>query len=393
MSESSTSSTWLTQEAFDRLTAELARRKEADRKEIASRVEAARQEGDLRENAGYHAAREEAGLNEARIAQLTELLEHAQIGEAADDGSVSAGTIVKARVAGKEQAFALGGQEITADVPEGVKVDIPLQSYFRLNAAGAGQFEHTLIIVEKGAYLHFIEGCSAPKYNVTNLHAGCVELFVRENARLRYSTIENWSRNMMNLNTKRVIVEKNGAIEWVSGSFGSHVSMLYPTSILHGENATCEFTGITFASKGQELDTGATVIFDAPNTSANISTRSISKAGGVAVYRSAVKVTPRAVGAKCSVDCESLMLDSESRSDTLPVMDIMCDQVDIGHEAKIGRISDEAIFYLMSRGIDEDEARAMIVRGFVEPIAKELPLEYAVEMNNLVNIELEGTMG
>ena len=278
-------------------------------------------------------------------------------------------------------------------VPEGVKVDIPLQSYFRLNAAGAGQFEHTLIIVEKGASLHFIEGCSAPKYNVTNLHAGCVELFVKEGARLRYSTIENWSRNMMNLNTKRVKVEKDGAVEWVSGSFGSHVSMLYPTSILHGENATCEFTGVTFASKGQELDTGATVIFDAPNTSANISTRSISKSGGVAIYRSGVKVTPRAVGAKCSVNCESLMLDAESRSDTLPVMDVACDAVDIGHEAKIGRISDEAIFYLMSRGIDEEEARAMIVRGFVEPIAKELPLEYAVEMNNLVNIELEGTMG
>ena len=278
-------------------------------------------------------------------------------------------------------------------VPEGVDVEIPLQSYFRLNAPGAGQFEHTLIIVEKGANLHFIEGCSAPKYNVTNLHAGCVELFVKEGARLRYSTIENWSRNMMNLNTKRVKVEKNGAVEWVSGSFGSHVSMLYPTSILHGENATCEFTGVTFASKGQELDTGATVIFDAPNTSANISTRSISKSGGVAIYRSGVKVTPRAVGAKCSVNCESLMLDSESRSDTLPVMDVACDAVDIGHEAKIGRISDEAIFYLMSRGIDEEEARAMIVRGFVEPIAKELPLEYAVEMNNLVNIELEGTMG
>ena len=278
-------------------------------------------------------------------------------------------------------------------VPEGIKVDIPLQSYFRLNAAGAGQFEHTLIIVEKGASLHFIEGCSAPKYNVTNLHAGCVELFVKEGARLRYSTIENWSRNMMNLNTKRVKVEKDGAVEWVSGSFGSHVSMLYPTSILHGENATCEFTGVTFASKGQELDTGATVIFDAPNTSANISTRSISKSGGVAIYRSGVKVTPRAVGAKCSVNCESLMLDAESRSDTLPVMDVACDAVDIGHEAKIGRISDEAIFYLMSRGIDEEEARAMIVRGFVEPIAKELPLEYAVEMNNLVNIELEGTMG
>lgn len=278
-------------------------------------------------------------------------------------------------------------------VPEGVHVEIPLQSYFRLNAAGAGQFEHTLIIVEKNASLHFIEGCSAPKYNVTNLHAGCVELFVKEGARLRYSTIENWSRNMMNLNTKRALVEKDGIIEWVSGSFGSHVSCLYPCSILHGENASCEFTGVTFASKGQNLDTGASVIHAAPHTSANINTRTISKAGGKATYRSAVKVTRRAPFAKCSVNCESLMLDNESRSDTLPVMDIEGDEADIGHEAKIGRISDEAIFYLTSRGIDEDEARAMIVRGFVEPIAKELPLEYAVEMNNLVNIELEGTMG
>lgn len=278
-------------------------------------------------------------------------------------------------------------------VPEGVQVKIPLQSYFRLNSPGAGQFEHTLIIVEKGASLHFIEGCSAPKYNVTNLHAGCVELYVKEGARLRYSTIENWSRNMMNLNTKRALVEKDGIIEWVSGSFGSHVSMLYPCSILHGENARCEFTGVTFASKGQHLDTGASVIHAAPHTSANISTRTISKAGGIAAYRSAVKVTPDAHHAKCSVNCESLMLDNISRSDTLPVMDIQGDEADIGHEAKIGRISDEAVFYLMSRGISEDEARAMIVRGFVEPIAKELPLEYAVEMNNLVNIELEGTMG
>ena len=278
-------------------------------------------------------------------------------------------------------------------VPAGVHVKMPLQSYFRLNAAGAGQFEHTLIIVEPGASLHFIEGCSAPKYNVTNLHAGCVELFVKEGARLRYSTIENWSRNMMNLNTKRALVEKDGIIEWVSGSFGSHVSCLYPCSILHGENARCEFTGVTFASKGQNLDTGASVIHAAPHTSANINTRTISKAGGKATYRSAVKVTRRAPFAKCSVNCESLMLDNESRSDTLPVMDIEGDEADIGHEAKIGRISDEAIFYLTSRGIDEDEARAMIVRGFVEPIAKELPLEYAVEMNNLVNIELEGTMG
>ena len=277
-------------------------------------------------------------------------------------------------------------------VPEGVQVKIPLQSYFRLNAAGAGQFEHTLIIVEKGASLHFIEGCSAPKYNVTNLHAGCVELFVKEGARLRYSTIENWSRNMMNLNTKRALVEKNGLIEWVSGSFGSHVSMLYPCSVLHGEGARCEFTGVTFAGKGQNLDTGASVIHVAPHTSANINTRTISKSGGSAAYRSAVKVTKSAPFAKCSVNCESLMLDDESRSDTLPVMDIEGANADIGHEAKIGKISEEAIFYLMARGISEDEARAMIVRGFVEPIAKELPLEYAVEMNNLINIELEGAM-
>ena len=278
-------------------------------------------------------------------------------------------------------------------VPAGVHVEMPLQSYFRLNAAGAGQFEHTLIIVEKGASLHFIEGCSAPKHNVTNLHAGCVELFVKEGARLRYSTIENWSRNMMNLNTKRALVEKDGIIEWVSGSFGSHISMLYPCSVLHGENARCEFTGVTFAAKGQNLDTGASVIHAAPHTSANINTRTISKDGGQATYRSAVKVTKNADHAKCSVNCESLMLDNRSRSDTLPTMDIEGDEADIGHEAKIGRISDEAIFYLTSRGIDENEARAMIVRGFVEPIAKELPLEYALEMNNLVNIELEGTIG
>ncbi len=278
-------------------------------------------------------------------------------------------------------------------VPAGVQVDIPLQSYFRLNAPGAGQFEHTLIIVEPGASLHFIEGCSAPKYNVTNLHAGCVELYVREGARLRYSTIENWSKNMMNLNTKRAVVEKGGTIEWVSGSFGSRVSMLYPTSILQGEGARCEFTGVTFAAKGQHLDTGATVIHAAPRTASSINTRSISKDGGVAVYRSGVKIAAGARGAKCSVNCESLMLDSLSRSDTIPVTEVREDDADVGHEAKIGRISDEAIFYLMSRGIREDEARAMIVRGFAEPVAKELPMEYAVEMNNLISLELEGAMG
>ncbi|MBA4686233.1 MAG: Fe-S cluster assembly protein SufB [Candidatus Galacturonibacter soehngenii] len=278
-------------------------------------------------------------------------------------------------------------------VPEGVHVSIPLQSYFRLNAPGAGQFEHTLIVVEKNASLHFIEGCSAPKYNQINLHAGCVELYVRENAKLRYSTIENWSKNMMNLNTKRASVEKNGTIEWISGTFGSHITMLYPSSMLKGEGAKSEFTGITFASSGQHLDTGTKVFHMAPNTSSTINSRSISKDGGKSIYRSSVTITPKATGSKSSVICESLMLDNESRADTIPVMDIQNDQVDIGHEAKIGRISDEAVFYLMTRGLSEEEAKAMIVRGFVEPIAKELPLEYAVEMNRLITLELEGTIG
>ena len=278
-------------------------------------------------------------------------------------------------------------------IPEGVEVDIPLQSYFRLNSPGAGQFEHTLIIVEKGAKLHFIEGCSAPKYNVTNLHAGCVELFVKEGAVLRYSTIENWSKNMMNLNTKRAIVEKNGTIEWVSGSFGSKVSMLYPMSILKGEGARAEFTGVSFAGKGQNLDTGAKVVHAAPNTSSTINSKSISKNGGTATYRGSVIVNKNAHGSKSMVSCESLMLDNISKSDTIPYIDLKNDDVEIGHEAKIGKISDEAIFYLMTRGLSEDEARAMIVRGFVEPISKELPLEYAVEMNNLINLELEGSIG
>lgn len=278
-------------------------------------------------------------------------------------------------------------------VPEGVEVEFPLQSYFRLNAKGAGQFEHTLIIVEKNAKLHFIEGCSAPKYSVQNLHAGAVELFVKEGATLRYSTIENWSRNMYNLNTKRSVVEKNGKIEWVSGSFGSKVSMLYPMSILKGEGASSEFTGITFASKGQYLDTGTKVVHAASNTSSVINSKSISKDGGHAFYRGLLKVAKGAKNVKSMVNCESLMLDNRSKSDTVPIIDIQGDLVDIGHEAKIGRISDETIFYLMSRGISEAEAKAMIVRGFVEPITKELPLEYAVELNQLINLELEGTIG
>lgn len=278
-------------------------------------------------------------------------------------------------------------------VPKGVKVKMPLQSYFRLNAPEAGQFEHTLIIVDEGADLHFIEGCSAPKYQKNALHAGAVELFVRKGARLRYSTIENWSRNMYNLNTKRALVEEDGVIEWVSGSFGSRVSMLYPMSILKGDRSRCEFTGVTFASAGQYLDTGCKIIHQGKNTSSTVHSKSISKNGGTAFYRGLLKVLPEATGTRSTVECESLMLDNESTSDTIPIIDINNDSVDIGHEAKIGRISDEAIFYLMSRGISEDEAKAMIVRGFVEPISKELPLEYAVELNKLIELELEGTIG
>ncbi len=277
-------------------------------------------------------------------------------------------------------------------VPKNVKVSIPLQSYFRLNAAGAGQFEHTLIIVDEGADLHFIEGCSAPKYNVANLHAGCVELFVKKNAKLRYSTIENWSKNMYNLNTKRALVEEGGVMEWVSGSFGSHISYLYPMTILNGDHAKCEFTGITFAGEGQNLDTGAKMVHNAPYTSSVINTKSISKSGGISTYRSSVVVNKKAKHSKASVSCQSLMLDSKSRSDTIPAMNIFTDDCDVGHEAKIGRISDKAIFYLMSRGISEEDAKAMIVSGFANPVSKELPLEYAVEMNNLIRLEMKGSL-
>lgn len=279
-------------------------------------------------------------------------------------------------------------------VPKGVHVDIPIQSYFRFNAPGAGQFEHTFIYVDEGAYVHYIEGCSAPKYNVVNVHAGAVELFVKEKAKLRYSTIENWSKNMYNLNTKSAIVWEEGHIEWVSGSFGSAVSMLYPSSVLIGENAKSDYTGITFANDGQILDTGTKVIHAAPNTYSTVNSRSISKSGGEAVYRGLVHFKENAAGSKSNVNCESLMLDNQgSVSDTIPVMIIENDDVDLGHEAKIGRIDDSKIFYLMSRGLSEEDAKAMLVRGFAEPIAKELPLEYAVEMNNLISLELIGSIG
>ena len=278
-------------------------------------------------------------------------------------------------------------------VSKGVQVSIPLQSYFRLNAKGAGQFEHTLIIVDEGASLHFIEGCSAPKYNVANLHAGCVELYVKKNAKLRYSTIENWSKNMYNLNTKRALVEEGGAIEWLSGSFGSHVGCLYPMSILKGDNARMEFTGATFAGAGQNLDTGAKVVHIGKNTSSYMNTRSISKSGGISTFHSSVVVEKSAKGARSAVSCQSLMLESISRSDTGPAMDIRTRDAAVGHEARIGSISNDAVFYLMSRGMSEEDARALIVSGFADNVSKELPLEYAVEMNNLIRLEMKGSIG
>ena len=278
-------------------------------------------------------------------------------------------------------------------VPKGVTLPYPFQSYFRLNAQGAGQFEHTLIIVEEGADLHFIEGCSAPKYYAANLHAGAVELFVKDGAHLRYSTIENWSKNMFNLNTKRATAARDARVEWVSGSFGSHVSYLYPTTILNGARSSCEFTGITFAGQNQDLDTGCKVILNAPDTKAAVETKSISKDGGVNTFRSSIVVGRKADRAIASVSCSSLMLDNISRSDTIPAMDVRNSTAQVGHEATIGRISDDTVLYLMSRGCSEGEARTMVVNGFANPVSKELPMEYAVEMNNLIKLEMEGAIG
>ena len=278
-------------------------------------------------------------------------------------------------------------------VPKGVKLEKPLQSYFRLNSPESGQFEHTLIIVEDNSSLHFIEGCSAPKYSKINLHAGCVELFVNQGAYLRYSTIENWSKNMLNLNTKKAIIEKNGKVDWVSGSFGSKISMLYPMSILKGDDSATEYTGISFAGVGQNLDTGFKVLHIGKNTSSVVNSKSISKNGGITTYRALVRVLPSATNSKCSVTCDGLMLDDLSQSDTIPVNDIQTNSIEFSHEAKVGKISEKALFYLMSRGLTEEQSKALIVRGFANPVSKEFPMEYAVEMNRLINLELEGAIG
>ena len=278
-------------------------------------------------------------------------------------------------------------------VPKGVKVKEPLQGYFWLNLRSGGQFEHTLIMADEDSSLEFIEGCSAPSYKSEALHAGVVEIFVGKKAKVRYSTVQNWSKNVYNLSTKRAVVEEDGVIEWVSGSLGSKVTMVYPCSVLVGKRARADHLNLSLASKGQELDTGGKVVHVAEETTSNMVAKSISKAGGVANYRGLVKILKGAKGAKTNVSCEALILDKESVSNTYPHMEIAEDEVVALHEAKTGKIAEEELLYLQSRGISEEEAMGMIINGFIEPVVKQLPLEYAVEMNRLIELEMEGSVG
>ena len=278
-------------------------------------------------------------------------------------------------------------------VPEDVKVEMPVQAYFRMNTEGMGQFEHTLIVAEPGSEVHYIEGCSAPKYSHFNLHSGGVEVFVKEDAHVQYSTVQNWSRSTSNLNTKRAIVDENGTMEWISGSMGSKATMLYPCSILKGRGATDTHITIAFAGEGQNIDTGAKVYHNAPDTKSTIESKSISKDGGRTNYRGLVHIADGAENSSTAVECDALMFDNESTSDTMPYMEIEESKVDVAHEATVGKIGDEDIFYLQSRGLDDDDAKKMIVAGFIEPITEELPIEYAVELNRLIELEMEGSLG
>ncbi|WP_136687966.1 Fe-S cluster assembly protein SufB [Halorhabdus amylolytica] len=278
-------------------------------------------------------------------------------------------------------------------IPEGVTVQMPIQAYFRMNSEGMGQFEHTLIIAEENSEVHYIEGCSAPQYARHNLHSGGVEVFVKEGAHVQYSTVQNWSKNTYNLNTKRAIAEADGRMEWISGSMGSKATMLYPSTILKGPGASDNHITIAFAGEGQDIDTGAKVYHNAPNTKSTIESKSIAKDGGRTNYRGLVHIANGAKNSSTSVECDALMFDNESTSDTMPYMEIQDNQVDVAHEATVGKIGDEDVFYLQSRGLDDDDAKQMIVAGFIEPITEELPIEYAVELNRLIELEMEGSLG
>ena len=278
-------------------------------------------------------------------------------------------------------------------VPPGVHIEYPLQAYFRINAERMGQFERTLIIVDEGASVHYVEGCTAPMYSTESLHSAVVEIIVKKGGRCRYTTIQNWSNNVYNLVTKRAVAYEDATMEWVDGNLGSKVTMKYPAVWLMGERAHGEVLSIAFGGNGQHQDAGGKVVHVAPRTSSVITSKSISKDGGRAGYRGLLQVAKGAVGSKSKVVCDALILDEESRSDTYPYIRVDENDVDLGHEATVSKIGEEQLFYLMSRGLSEAEASAMIVSGFVEPITKELPLEYAVEMNRLIQLQMEGAVG
>jgi Fe-S cluster assembly protein SufB len=278
-------------------------------------------------------------------------------------------------------------------VPKGVHVDIPLQAYFRINAQNMGQFERTLIIVEEGASMHYVEGCTAPIYSSNSLHSAVVEIIVKKGARCRYTTIQNWSTDVYNLVTKRSVAYEGATMEWIDGNLGSKVTMKYPAVYMLGPKAHGEILSIAFAGHGQHQDAGGKVVHGAPYTSSKIVSKSISKDGGRASYRGLLRVAKGAHHSKSNVVCDALLLDEKSRSDTYPYIEIEEDNVSVGHEASVSKIGEEQLFYLMSRGIGEDEAAAMIVGGFIEPLVKELPMEYAVEMNRLIQLQMEGSIG
>ena len=278
-------------------------------------------------------------------------------------------------------------------VPKGVKVEIPLQAYFRINTENMGQFERTLIIVDEDAYVHYVEGCTAPIYSSDSLHSAVVEIIVKKNARCRYTTIQNWSNNVYNLVTKRAVAHEGATMEWVDGNLGSKVTMKYPAVWLMGEHAKGETLSVAFAGEGQHQDAGAKMVHAAPFTSSNIISKSVARGGGRTSYRGLVQILEGAHEAKSSVKCDALLVDDISRSDTYPYVDVREDDVSMGHEATVSKISVDQLFYLMSRGMTEDEAMAMIVRGFVEPIARELPMEYALELNRLIELQMEGAVG
>lgn len=278
-------------------------------------------------------------------------------------------------------------------VPPGVQVDMPLQAYFRINAKNVGQFERTLIVVDEGAYVHYVEGCTAPIYSSDSLHSAVVEIFVKKGGRCRYTTIQNWSNNVYNLVTKRAMAEERATMEWVDGNLGSKVTMKYPAVYLTGPGAHGEILSIAFAGNGQHQDAGGKVVHVAPNTTSRIISKSISKSGGRASYRGLLKVYEGADNCKSNVVCDALLLDDASRSDTYPYIEIDAQDVTIGHEASVSKVGEEQLFYLMSRGIDEEMANTMIVNGFIEPLVKELPMEYAIEMNRLIQLQMEGSIG